>query len=45
MTAGQFMAMKRLYVHRSRYDELAGCRPSPPNRSGDGLLPDTTMGR
>ena len=40
------MAMKRLYVHESRYDEvvdgmLAACNDTV---VGDGLLPQTTMG-
>jgi acyl-CoA reductase-like NAD-dependent aldehyde dehydrogenase len=47
LTTGQVcMAMKRLYVHRSRYDEvvegLAGELEA--TRLGPGLDPDTTMG-
>jgi len=40
------MALKRLYVHRSRYDEVvAGLRDVCDRQViGDGLLPDTTMG-
>lgn len=47
MTAGQIcMAMKRLYVHRSRYDELVQGLSAVAAEQvvGDGLLPDTTMG-
>lgn len=40
------MAMKRLYVHESRYDEVVDGLRSACNRAvvGDGLLPETTMG-
>ena len=47
MSSGQIcMAIKRLYVHRSRYDEvvdgmLAACDAKT---VGDGLLPETDMG-
>lgn len=47
MTAGQIcMAMKRLYVHRSRYDELVQGLSAVAAEQvvGDGLLPRTTMG-
>lgn len=40
------MAMKRLYVHESRYDEVVEGLRAACNRAvvGDGLLPETTMG-
>src|SRR5690606_34245124 len=40
------MALKRLYVHRSRYDEVVEGLSAVADRQvvGDGLLPDTTMG-
>ncbi|MCB1359318.1 MAG: aldehyde dehydrogenase family protein [Maritimibacter sp.] len=40
------MAMKRLYVHESRYDEVVDGLTAACNRAvvGDGLLPETTMG-
>ena len=40
------MALKRLYVHRSRYDEVIEGLSAVGNRMvvGDGLLPDTNMG-
>ncbi|NQY60148.1 aldehyde dehydrogenase family protein [Cognatishimia sp.] len=47
MSSGQVcMALKRMYVHRSRYDEVvegftAECQKQV---IGDGLLPETTMG-
>lgn len=47
MTAGQIcMALKRLYVHRSRYDEVVDGLSAVAGRQviGDGLLPETTMG-
>ncbi len=47
MTSGQIcMALKRLYVHRSRYDEVvAGLSAMAAAQViGDGLLPQTTMG-
>jgi acyl-CoA reductase-like NAD-dependent aldehyde dehydrogenase len=47
MSAGQIcMALKRLYVHRSRYDELVGAFTAAAGRYvvGDGLDPRVTMG-
>lgn len=47
MSTGQIcMALKRLYVHRSRYDEVvAGLTRVCENQViGDGLLPETTVG-
>ena len=47
MSSGQVcMALKRLYVHRSRYDEVIEGLEAVCNRMvvGDGLLPDTNMG-
>lgn len=47
MSAGQIcMALKRLYVHRSRYEELVQglCAVAAAQTVGDGLLPETTMG-
>ena len=47
MSSGQIcMALKRLYVHRSRYDEVIEGLSAVCNRMvvGDGLLPDTNMG-
>ena len=47
MTSGQIcMALKRLYVHRSRYDELCAGLISVASRQviGDPLLPETNMG-
>ena len=47
MTSGQIcMALKRVYVHRSRYDELCGGLIAVASRQvvGDPLLPETTMG-
>lgn len=47
MSTGQIcMALKRLYVHRSRYDEVvAGLTRVCENQIiGDGLLPETTVG-
>src|SRR5690606_7560478 len=47
MSTGQIcMALKRLYVHRSRYDEVVAGLIAECNRQivGDGLLPETTMG-
>lgn len=47
MTSGQIcMALKRLYVHRSRYDEVVDGLSAVAARQvvGDGLLADTTMG-
>ena len=47
LTSGQVcMALKRLYVHRSRYDEVIEGLSAVCNRMvvGDGLLPDTNMG-
>jgi acyl-CoA reductase-like NAD-dependent aldehyde dehydrogenase len=47
MTSGQIcMALKRLYVHRSRYDELCAGLVAAASRQviGDPLLPETTMG-
>jgi acyl-CoA reductase-like NAD-dependent aldehyde dehydrogenase len=47
LTTGQVcMAMKRLYVHRSRYDEVVDglSRELEATRLGSGLDPETTMG-
>ncbi|MCJ7873244.1 aldehyde dehydrogenase family protein [Phaeobacter sp. J2-8] len=47
MSTGQICyALKRLYVHRSRFEEVAeGLRAAVDAQViGDGLLPDTTMG-
>lgn len=47
MSTGQIcMALKRLYVHRTRYDEVIDGLSSVCDRQviGDGLLPETTMG-
>jgi acyl-CoA reductase-like NAD-dependent aldehyde dehydrogenase len=47
LTTGQVcMAMKRLYVHRSRYDEVVDglSEAIAPMRLGRGLDPDATMG-
>ena len=47
MTAGQIcMALKRLYVHQSRYDELCAGLIATASRQviGDPLLPETSMG-
>jgi len=47
MTSGQIcMALKRLYVHRSRYDELCTGLIAAASRQviGDPLLPETTVG-
>ncbi|MFV0384739.1 aldehyde dehydrogenase family protein [Paracoccus sp. (in: a-proteobacteria)] len=47
MSTGQIcMALKRLYVHRSRFDEVVAGLTAIGRRQviGDGLLPDTTMG-
>ena len=47
MSSGQIcMALKRLYVHRSRYDDVIDGLRSVCNRMvvGDGLLPETNMG-
>ncbi len=47
MTSGQIcMALKRVYVHRSRYDELRAGLSTVASRQviGDPLLPETTMG-
>lgn len=47
MTSGQIcMALKRLYVHRSRYDEVVDRFTAFASRAvvGDGLDPDVTMG-
>jgi acyl-CoA reductase-like NAD-dependent aldehyde dehydrogenase len=47
LTTGQVcMAMKRLYVHRSRYDEVVAglSEVLAPTRLGRGLDPDATMG-
>jgi acyl-CoA reductase-like NAD-dependent aldehyde dehydrogenase len=47
LTTGQVcMAMKRLYVHRSRYDEVVDglSRELEATRLGPGLAADTTMG-
>ncbi|MFC6674260.1 aldehyde dehydrogenase family protein [Marinobacterium aestuariivivens] len=40
------MALKRLYVHRSRYEEVVEGLKTACDRQviGDGLLPETTMG-
>lgn len=46
-TSGQIcMAMKRLYVHSSRYDEVVEGLTHECSKAviGDGLLPETTMG-
>ena len=46
-SSGQIcMALKRLYVHESRYDEVVDGLTAACERAvvGDGLLPDTTMG-
>ncbi len=46
-SSGQIcMAMKRLYVHESRYDEVVDGVRAACDRAvvGDGLLPETTMG-
>ena len=46
-SSGQIcMAMKRLYVHESRYDEVVDGMINTCNKAvvGDGLLPETTMG-
>ncbi|MEP3278514.1 MAG: aldehyde dehydrogenase family protein, partial [Stappiaceae bacterium] len=46
-SSGQIcMALKRLYVHESRYDEVVGGFTAACERAviGDGLLPDTLMG-
>jgi acyl-CoA reductase-like NAD-dependent aldehyde dehydrogenase len=47
MSAGQIcMALKRIYVHRSRYDELVAGLIAVAEKQviGDGLLAETTMG-
>lgn len=47
MSTGQVcFALKRLYVHRSRFDEVIAGLSAVCDRQvvGDGLLPDTTMG-
>jgi len=47
MTSGQIcMALKRVYVHRSRYEELCAGLIAVASRQvvGDPLLPDTNMG-
>lgn len=47
MTSGQIcMALKRVYVHRSRYEELRTGLSAVASRQviGDPLLPETTMG-
>ncbi len=47
MSSGQIcMALKRLYVHRSRYDELIDGMTATCNKMvvGDGLLDETNMG-
>jgi acyl-CoA reductase-like NAD-dependent aldehyde dehydrogenase len=47
MTTGQVcMAIKRLYVHRSRFDEVVGalCEAANSFVVGDGMEPDVTMG-
>ncbi|NOZ32475.1 MAG: aldehyde dehydrogenase family protein [Alphaproteobacteria bacterium] len=47
MSTGQIcMALKRLYVHRSRYDAVVEGLRAVCDRQvvGDGLLPETTMG-
>lgn len=46
-SSGQIcMAIKRLYVHKSRYDEVVDGLRAACDRAvvGDGLLPETTMG-
>lgn len=46
-SSGQIcMALKRLYVHESRYDEVVDGLTAACERAvvGDGLLPETTMG-
>ncbi len=46
-SSGQIcMALKRLYVHRSRYDEVVDGMTAACGRAvvGDGLLPETNMG-
>lgn len=47
MSSGQIcMALKRLYVHRSRYDEVVAGMTAACGKAvvGDGLLEETTMG-
>ena len=47
LSAGQTcMALKRVYVHRSRYDEVVAGLSNVAQQQviGDGLLPETTMG-
>lgn len=47
LTSGQIcMALKRLYVHRSRYEEIVAGLSEKLDQQviGDGLLPETTMG-
>jgi len=47
MSSGQIcMALKRIYVHRSRYEELVEGLSAVAAKQvvGDGLLPETTMG-
>lgn len=47
MSTGQIcFALKRLYVHKSRFDEVAEGMTTALNNQviGDGLLPETTMG-
>jgi acyl-CoA reductase-like NAD-dependent aldehyde dehydrogenase len=47
MSTGQIcMALKRLYVHRSRYDEVVAGITAVASKQviGDGLQPETTMG-
>lgn len=47
MSTGQIcFALKRLYVHRSRFDEVVEGMRGALNKQvvGDGLLPETTMG-
>lgn len=47
MSSGQIcMALKRLYVHRSRYDEVVDGLSAACAKQfvGDGMLPETTMG-
>jgi acyl-CoA reductase-like NAD-dependent aldehyde dehydrogenase len=47
MSTGQIcMALKRIYVHRSRYEELVNGLIAVASKQvvGDGLLPETTMG-
>ena len=47
MSTGQIcMALKRIYVHRSRLDEVVNGLTAIADRQvvGDGLLPETTMG-